>query len=490
MGLLEDILEMKHARPLGKGKQLPAGSIKDHELSKMCSGYKRTIASRYRAIRPDELELLPQGSMLVSPKIDGEMWFLFAEDGEVALLAPNGKAIIGDVPVLKEAAKHVGKRARGRLVLAGELFAVRKEGRPRVGDLGKATGGEADANVGVMGFHAFDLLIGGDATNPGPMPDYTDRLDAMRRLMEGGKRAQAIKTEKVDGREGVQERFEDWVEGGKGEGLVIRPKDGRTFKLKPVFTLDAAVIGFTERAEFPEQVRSMLLALIREDGGFQIIGSCGNMGTGDDRHAMFKELQPDVIDSGYRYASSSGALFKFVRPKVVIQIKVTDIQTEDSSGKPIKRMVLELDREAEKWKPLAPMAGVSIIHPVLDRIRDDKEVNATDVRVGQVLERVAVTDIQQKAARIERPKSEILRREVWVKTTKGKQAVRKLLIWKTNKEGVDSDWPAYVVHWTDYSFGRKDPLKREVRLAPDETVATEIAEAMIVKGVKRGWKAV
>ena len=41
----------------------------------------------------------------------------------------------------------------------------------------------------------------------------------------------------------------------------------------------------------------------------------------------------------------------------------------------------------------------------------------------------------------------------------GTCSVRKLLVWKTNKEAVDPRFPAYVVHWTDYSPGRSSPIK-------------------------------
>ena len=67
-------------------------------------------------------------------------------------------------------------------------------------------------------------------------------------------------------------------------------------------------------------------------------------------------------------------------------------------------------------------------------------------------------------------------------------SVRKLVIWKTNKEELDSNYPAYVVHWTDYSPDRKDPLKREVRLASAKKTATAIAEQMLEKNIKKGWE--
>jgi hypothetical protein len=77
---------------------------------------------------------------------------------------------------------------------------------------------------------------------------------------------------------------------------------------------------------------------------------------------------------------------------------------------------------------------------------------------------------------------------VYAKTTKATRTVRKLVLWKTNKHELNPAHPPYVVHWTDYSPDRKDPLKREVRIAPDEATAQEIAEEMIASNIKKGWE--
>ncbi len=476
------LFELSQATPVGPGTLSPAGSIRDSSLAKLVAGYKRTVASRYRAMLPGELDALPAGELWVSPKIDGQLWFLVVEGETHALVSPNGKVLAGPLPVLEEARRFVVPRARGRLVLAGELFAIRKGGRPRCGDLAQALGA---GDVPRLGFHAFDLLSGGDADDEGPMPAYRQRLEAMQRLCAGGKRLQAIKTESCSGAERVRQLFAEWVEGGKGEGLVVRTDDfGRIYKIKDAFTIDAAVIGFTERSDEHSQVRSLLLAVMKESGQFQVLGSCGNLGSGEQRRQLYEALAPAATSSTYSYASSSGALFKFVAPKIVVEVKVTDIQVEDSSGQPISRMVLSFD---ERWTQVAPMPGVSILHPVLERVRDDKEICWRDIRAEQILERAYVDAIEGAAEKVERLKSELLRREVYRKETKGKTAVRKLLLWKTNKER-DPDWPAYVVHWTDYSPGRKEPLQRKVRLAPTLEAATAIADGMVADGVKRGWK--
>jgi hypothetical protein len=80
----------------------------------------------------------------------------------------------------------------------------------------------------------------------------------------------------------------------------------------------------------------------------------------------------------------------------------------------------------------------------------------------------------------------VLRRQVWIKEGKDKVDVRKLVVWKTNKES-DPLYPAFVVHWTDFSAGRKVPLAREVKLAATEKDALQIADSMIEENIKKGW---
>lgn len=474
------------ARPLGKGQLSPAGSVLDGELSMMLRAYKRMVAGTYRAIRGDELDAgVPPGPLLVSPKIDGELWYLLLDEGRAALVSPTGRVISGDVPVLDEA-KKAAKSAKGRTVLAGELFAVTPaKARPRVSDVANALGGEKDAPVDRLAFSAFDVVLGGDAEAPVRSAIYEERLAMLRRLFDGGKRAQAIRTEKVSGRESVLGLFRDWVETGKGEGLVLRTHDNTTYKAKPTLTLDAAVIGFVDSSDEPEAVGSLLLGLMREDGRFSLVGACGNMPT-ETRKALYTKLLPTIVPSTYRHASSRGALFRFVRPETVVEVRVSDLIAEDSEGAALTRMVLAYEGEA--YRRVRELPGVSILHPVLARVRDDKTVDATDVRFSQVDERVLVEAAHDKASSLVLPESTLLRREAYAKVTKGVTAVRKVLVYATNKHELDPSHPRFVVCYTDFSAGRKTPLEREVRLAASEEDAQRIADAILAENIKKGWE--
>lgn len=488
----------ENGRPLGGGLQLPTGSVTDEDLVRTVRGYKRQVASGYRGINPDEItKILPPGPQHVTPKIDGELWYMVLDEGDVALVNPKGRVLVGNIPLLDEA-RPAAKKVVTRTIVAGELWAASKEGRPRVAGLATAMAGEANAQVKRLAFTPFDLVWGGDAEQQSPMEDWLDRMALLERLFGDGKRVRPVPSETVNSPDEVTGIYNARVEGGKAEGLVVRPADGRTYKIKPVIHIDAAVVGYTGRAEDPELCRSLLLALVREDGQFQLIGSVGNMGGDEGRRAMMKRVEPLATESTYRHASRDGALYRFVKPELVVQFRVNDIQSHDPLGDPVVRMVVEHDPE-NGWKAIRKMPGVSIYGPVLERVRDDKHVDEVDCRISQVLDRVLVSDLDNRAEVSVLDRSELLARDVYVKEAKGVLAVRKLLLWKTNKETSDPRYPAFVVQFTDYSPTRGEPLQKTVRPAPSLESAKALYESLKTKkkiisaktgSLTRGWSQV
>lgn len=483
---------LQGARTVGQGHHAPPGSLTDPALADAISRYKRGVASRYDALLPDELDQLaklPGGGYFVSPKIDGEQWCLVLDDGEAFFANPNGRVLAGDIPVIAEARKLVPKVV-GTTVIAGELYATRDSGRSRHGDLAAALGSDGSgAGVDRVRFSPFDVVWGGDSTARMPIGDYESRLALLHRLFDGTERLRPVTTEEVGDIAQISALYDDWAADGKAEGLVVRPKAiPKVFKVKPSITIDAAVIGYTLSSVDASRAGSLLMALIREDGQFQVIGHCGNLGTEDARREWLERVRPLDCPSNYSEANSRGAMFQLVRPELVIEVRISDVQAESVAGDVVPRMVLA--HEGGRWVARQRMPGVSVLHPRLERLRDDKKPIASDVPMRQVLERVLLPDADKAAIAAQLPSSEILRREAYTKETKGQLAVRKLVLWKTNKHELDPAYPAFVVHFTDYSAGRKDPLKRTVRLAPSLELATRIADEMIEKEIKKGWTAV
>lgn len=64
--------------------------------------------------------------------------------------------------------------------------------------------------------------------------------------------------------------------------------------------------------------------------------------------------------------------------------------------------------------------------------------------------------------------------------------VRKFLMWKTNKQEHE-DFPAYVLHFTDFSPNRKDALAREVRVSDSEQQIHDLWNGLKEANIKRGW---
>jgi len=108
-----------------------------------------------------------------------------------------------------------------------------------------------------------------------------------------------------------------------------------------------------------------------------------------------------------------------------------------------------------------------------------------DLRLSQVTEYIFI-DLDQGPTRdIAFPEVEILIRDVWTKKTKDKLPIRKIVVWKTNKEAIDSNYPAYVLNYTDYSAGRKEPLKQDVRISNSRQQIVQLAVEFKEKNIKK-----
>ena len=192
-------MELNNGVALGKGQMYPVGSVRDNDLMSSVQAYRRRVASAYRSVKPTEMTTGILGAPFhVSPKVDGELWFLVLEAGKATLVNSHGKAIAGDIPLLNEVTA-VASSVSGRVVIAGELFAVSAgKGRPRVGDVASALAGGAEAQVERLGFVAFDLLVG-LVSDPAQVQPYAERLETLTRLLGAGKRVKAIKTDAIDG---------------------------------------------------------------------------------------------------------------------------------------------------------------------------------------------------------------------------------------------------------------------------------------------------
>ncbi len=486
------------SEPYGPGHKAPLGALLDAALLERLQRYKRQVAKRYRVVEPDAIDrLLPDNETLfVSPKLDGELWFLVhrRHEGEpdVALVAYNGRVMRGlsCLSGLTERLKDAPS-----FVFAGELHVVSETvDRSRVHHVATAlSDGKAEAS---LAFSAFDALEhdGKDVLGA----PYTDRLALMNAALgEGagkGTRLSVVPTEVAKPSE-IAKRYRAWVTEGTGEGVVVRSDRGLTYKIKPTTTVDVVVVAYGERLVGDvHQVRELQVALLRDDGTFQLVGSVGGGFSEEDRVRWLERLSGISTASTFRLANREGTLCRFVRPEVVVELRVSDFITTDGWDVPLRRMSLAYDPPSEGgvgYRAIPETKTPVLLHPVLVRERTDKKVDVASVGFSQVtsyLEGEAAGPEERASARTQLASS-IEDRKVFTKETKGELAVRKVVVIRTHKEQ-EGTHPPYVVFSTDYSPGRKSPLDTSLRTAPDREAADRIVTAWLADNVKRGWSAV
>ena len=353
--------------------------------------------------------------------------------------------------------------------------------RGRVGDVGSALSGGATA--GPLEFAAFDVVTSGSIN---ALSAYADRLALLREHLPAEGPLRVVPTEIAESHAQLRDSFELLVTQGGAEGIVVRAADGRANKVKPSLDIDGVIIAFSERRGDAGEMeaRSILIAVAHPDGGWVPFTAVGSLGGSQVRQEMYAKLLPTIRPSGFRYASDN-VLYRFVEPLTVVEIKVIDLQSEDSRGAPIRDVRLSFDADAG-FRVTGKVDSVTALAPVLHRVRNDKLPTLLDAGWRQLEPYLAQG---ADGAESVYGSSEVIRRQVWVKRSSAKTDVRKLVVWKTNKEATE-EYPAFVVHWTDYSSTRKAPLSREVRVAPTETEASAIADRMIESNVKKGWELV
>jgi len=476
------------AEPWGSGHKAGLGALSDEALLEKLARYKRQVAKRYRVVEPDVIEqLLPAEDLLLSPKLDGELWFLVKRGADVALCAYNGRVLHG-VATLRGVAEHVAKRPD--FVVAGELVGSAGSERPRSHHTGAALSDPRGESL--LSFHAFDLVEENGQDRLGT--PYEQRHAWLEDTLGGLGPASKFKvgrTERGDPKV-VAARYREWVIGNKFEGVVVRSQRGLTYKIKPTMTVDVVIVAFGERVTGDvRQVRELQVGLFRDDGTIQLVGSIGTGLSEDDRARWHQRLTAIEARSVFRLANREGTLCRFVRPEIVVEMRVSDLLVTDAWDAPIRRMCLRYATGGEtgdRYESVSELRTAVPLHPVLLRERTDKKANASDAGMSQItsyLEEVGVDPVRAGA----RAAAEIALRGVFTKETKGQLAVRKYIVVKTNKDS-EGTHPPFAVFFSDFAAGRKEPLQTMLRTAATIEEARSHVESWLVDNVKKGWSEV
>lgn len=471
---------------LGDYRSGPAEALVDASYHRQAQDLRRRISAGMVALdRPAIREKLRTAEYFTSRKIDGEFTLAVCDESEACTVNPGGTVRTG-LPLLEELRQQLGRHGIRRAQIVGELYVNRSDRRPRVHDVVQvARRPESQVEVDSLCFAVFDIA----AIDGAPPPTGCAALVALiEKLFAGGQRVDPVETRVLHSAQEVEALFEQWVEGEGAEGLVARSDEFGQFKIKPRHNLDVAVIGFTEGMDDRAgMLHDLLVAVMRPEGLLQVLGRVGGGFTDDERRDWLSDLKDTGADSEYTEVNDQVA-YQFVRPERVIEMSCLDLIVQNTRGATIDKMVLRWDAPAFTYRTIRRLPLCNPISPQFVRLREDKTVNPVDIRLQQVTDLVPVPFAEQDASALLLPQSELLKRTVYTKVLKGQTLVRKLLLWRTNKEQLDPDYPAYVAYVTDFSPNRAELLKRDLRVSNSQEQIESLFEELTRQYVVSGWQ--
>jgi ATP-dependent DNA ligase len=460
-----------------------ADALADATLQARTQEYKRRLSGMMRPISPEDLSrILRANGYYASRKYDGE-FVLLAYDGK-QLLSINPRGVVrGGLPAYEEAEKLLKKAVVESCLLGAEIYmSAENKKASRVYQVSSALRSPSSAaELGKLRLAVFDVLEFDDE----PATATADVFNLLDRWFEKGKLAHTAEYKTAKDLKAIREIFKEWVTDGGSEGLVVRHDQAGWYKIKERHTLDVAVIGFSEGVNDRKgMLHDLLVAVMRKDGTFHEFARVGGGFTDDDRKNIVSQLKPRVAPSDYVAVNNDFVAYEMIEPGPVIEISALDLISEGAKGAPIKKMALAW--EGGRYQSLARMPLASVVSPQFVRMREDKEANIEDVNIRQLEAFINIEEAEKPAREELAQKSKLIERIVYTKVMKGQQLVRKLLLWKTNKEET-SNFPGYVVYLTDFSPNRQNPLEREIRVAGTEKIAREWFKQMMDENFVGGW---
>ena len=478
-----DFDETRFTCKLGDYCTGPASALADPLFYPRAQEYRRRLSGLMRPVSGDEFWRIPKTSGYYGTrKYDGE-FTLAAFDGKKIVSVNSGGTVRFGLPCFEEAEALLVKAKVKSCILGAEIYVMGdKAKRNRVHHVIKILRNpKSQADLEKLGLAVFDILELEDK----PVPATADVFALLDKWFGKGKRVHTVEYRVLENLDAVQDLFEKWVVGEDAEGLVVRHDQAGWFKLKQRHNIDAAIIGFSEGTDDRKGlVHDLLTAVMRKDGTFHELCRVGGGFTEENRRILADELRRRIVPSEYVAVNSDYVAYEMTEPGPVVEISCLDLISENTKGGTINRMVL--DWSENKYSPLSRMPLVSVISPQFIRMRDDKEANIEDVSIRQVSELVEILEVEKPSHEALAPPSKILDRVVYTKVMKGQKMVRKLILWKTNKD--EEEFPGYVVYLTDFSPNRMNPLDREMRVTNTEASARELFKQMAEKNFVGGWE--
>ena len=445
------------------------------DLQTSIKSYKNNVASKYDFLDASKLKQIGDQKYFCSKKIDGQTFFLSVQEDTIQILnssfqdySSNLQHIINEVKNLK---------IKEKIIFVGELFDSSKE-RERNGDV--IVGLSSKDQSSNLALALFDI-----AKQENTSHSFSGKYEKIKKLFgdDYTKPIFALSQQELELSE-IQKFFDDCLQ-NDSEGIILR-NDANITKVKKQESIDAVILGYTLEVD-QKTLRSVSFGSFKNNNEIIFIGSSGNFDSSINQSDLLSQLQKLNIECDYIQIASNGTAYQFVKPEIVISVDFYDTQIEKSDQQPIKKPIFSISNDSLRC--IGKNQSMSFLASTISAVRSDKEANKDQCGLSQ-LTRITGLDEDYFGLSLDLEnlaKSEITKIQTFVKESKKGKAIRKFMLWKTNKEQTGV-FPPYVFYYLDYSEGRKDPIKRDLNPFDDEKKALDFFNLAIEENVKKGWE--
>ncbi|MBL29665.1 MAG: hypothetical protein CMC81_00250 [Flavobacteriaceae bacterium] len=359
-------------------------------------------------------------------------------------------------------------------LFVGEIYNYNQGKRTRSFDLTKAI---SESNS-VIKIGIFDLLSYDDKDFEATK--WLEKKKIISSIFSEGNIIHPVQEVELKSRKEIENEFNQRVINNNEEGIIVRGLNGPTFKIKPSLTFDFVVLGFAMGySDDFSLLKELIFGVLIEENKFLVVGKVSNGFSIDQRKSLSKQLEKIKVPSNVIETSAVNVPFTMIKPVLVAEIESIDIINNNSNGN-ISKSVLLFEKEFLK---LNNSPSVSLISPVFKGIREDKKVTEDQTGITQITRilDLANSDVENEI----KPVSLIIRKELYVKETRGIKMVKKYFIWNTNSKS--NNYPEYVFYKIDYSPTRSLKLQRDIKVSNNKEQITKIFNKKIETDIKKGW---
>jgi hypothetical protein len=450
-----------------------AHALNHQTLQHLAAHHRERFLKAHKYIQANVITGIQVNRGIVSHKHDGLSAYFYWEKGHSPILfhMPSCGVEIG-LPAAEELAKGLEAKGLASAFLAGEL--VVDQARSHSYEVMRALNSpENQAALSKVRLGIFDVILL-DRQEKGNL-GYDERVKLIQGLPKS-KLAFPIDFKEVKNLDELNAFYKAQISAG-GEGIVLHEFTTQVpYKIKPKFNIDLAIVGYVEGTEELSGHAVSIMGALVKGNSYQLI--C-RVGVADPaaREPLFRELSRNRVESSYLETDSDSRPIVWVKPTKVMELNAEEVTWEEIGGGEWTNAVLQL--KDGKFSYQGQGVTFKPFHPTLERLREDKPVEEC------AFSQLPGMDLNVRQVAVAKP-AKLFLREVYVKTLKGKQAVRKITAWEQSREG----YPSFVVHTVDYSQDRAEPLKEDTKATDDRAQAEACIQTWRTEEISKGWNKV